>query len=90
MAKESHQPGSPRYLFLQPHPCILSQAAPLPSFPSSWALLVIKFTNEFHMAGVWHAGDGLVPDTVTALSPGCFLLFLPECRSEVRPGVAIR
>lgn len=44
--------------------------------------------SESHVAGCWDAGEELVPDTVTALSPGCFLLFLPECRSEIRPGVA--
>ena len=34
-------------------------------------------------------GEGLLPDAVAALSPGRFLLFLPECRSDVRPLVAV-
>lgn len=68
---------------------ILCQAAPCPSFLCSWDLDVIKFANEWHVAGRQGTGEGPAPDAGTALSPGCFLLFLPESRSEIRPGAAV-
>ncbi|CAI9157548.1 unnamed protein product [Rangifer tarandus platyrhynchus] len=58
--------------------------------PCTGAPHEIRVTSEVRVAGAWPAGEGLVPDAVATLSPGHFLLFLPECRSDVWPLVAVR
>lgn len=65
-------------------PWVLIQAAPLPSFPGSWALSVIKLTSELHVAGGWHAGDGMAPDKSL---PFLLAAFFSSClNAEVKPG----
>lgn len=75
-------------LFPLPHHLDLVAGRPTSQPPQQLAPHVIEFTSEWHVAGCRLQGK----DRLQTRSPPCLLLFLlllPPCRSEARPGVAV-
>lgn len=81
------QPGSQPPRPALPHHLDLVAGRPTPQLPRPLAPHVTEFTSEWHVAACRLQGK----DRLQTWSPPCLLLFLlllPQCRSEARPGAA--